>query len=351
MAKSSKRLFISSCEPYSGKSAFCLGLGLILKERGMRVGYMKPVGNLLTEYNNGLTDRDTLHAKEILGLDDPPKLMSPVLLTHELIDNALKGRKPAKQRTIRNAYAKVSKGKDYMLFEGAGDVGGGSMIGLSDVDVAKMLKTRILLLSRYDSVYAVDRVLNDVMFVKKKVKCAGVVFNNVPASELKTVKTIVTSFLDDKGIKTIGVLPQDEIMQSVSVSDLRVKLNAKELVKGDGLIKSFVVGAMSPGHAMKYFRQVSDKAVITGGDRSDILLAALETPTKCLILTGDLTPDEKVISKAEAKNVPVISTSHDTATTVQISESLVSRLSVTSNQKLKRVRELILKNVDVDALL
>ena len=49
-----------------------------------------------------------------------------------------------------------------------------------------------------------------------------------------------------------------------------------------------MLGAMGAELALKFFRTKPDKIVITGGDRADIQLAALETDTKCLVLTGNL---------------------------------------------------------------
>jgi BioD-like phosphotransacetylase family protein len=40
-----------------------------------------------------------------------------------------------------------------------------------------------------------------------------------------------------------------------------------------------MVGAMSAENALSYFRRKAHKVVITGGDRPDIQLAALETST------------------------------------------------------------------------
>ena len=59
---------------------------------------------------------------------------------------------------------------------------------------------------------------------------------------------------------------------------------------------------------MTYFRRKPNKAVITGGDRADIQLAALETSTRCLILTGNLYPSPAVLNRAEELCVPVLLT-------------------------------------------
>ena len=59
-------VLISSSEEYSGKSALCIGIGTILKDMGYSVGYMKPIGNLLTDINGILTDEDAEEMRKTL---------------------------------------------------------------------------------------------------------------------------------------------------------------------------------------------------------------------------------------------------------------------------------------------
>ena len=70
-------------------------------------------------------------------------------------------------------------------------------------------------------------------------------------------------------------------------------------------MKILTVGAMTADAALSRFRRSSNKAVITGGDRTDIQLAALETSTTCLILTGNLRPSPLVIKQAEEFGIAV----------------------------------------------
>ena len=58
-------------------------------------------------------------------------------------------------------------------------------------------------------------------------------------------------------------------------------------------------------------RKARNKAVITGGDRADIQLAALETSTKCIVLTGDLYPNAIILARAQECGVPIVETSHE----------------------------------------
>ena len=98
--------------------------------------------------------------------------------------------------------------------------------------------------------------------------------------------------------------------------------------KADELIEHFMIGAMNVESALRYFRKVSNKAVITGGDRSDIQLAALETPTKCLILTGELYPNASILGRAQEVGVPIVVVRSDTANTLEVCENLSGYVSL-----------------------
>ena len=39
-------LLFTSNQPFSGKSSLCVGIGSVLRDMGLKVGYMKPVGTL-----------------------------------------------------------------------------------------------------------------------------------------------------------------------------------------------------------------------------------------------------------------------------------------------------------------
>ncbi|MBM4082116.1 MAG: hypothetical protein FJ278_20590, partial [Planctomycetes bacterium] len=108
-------------------------------------------------------------------------------------------------------------------------------------------------------------------------------------------------------------------------------------------------GAMNVDAALKHFHMVPNKAVITGGDRADIQLAALETSTKCLILTGDLYPNDIIIGRAEQAGVPIIVVRTDTAATLDICENLTGHISLHSG-KIQRVADVVERELDFPLL-
>jgi len=102
---------------------------------------------------------------------------------------------------------------------------------------------------------------------------------------------------------------------------------------------------------MNSLRTKPGKAVITGGDRADIQLAALETSTKCLILTGGLYTNDVVLGRAVSKGVPVVSVSRDTFSTIEAIEGLIGRTGISEKEKINRAYSLFEDCFDMEGFL
>jgi BioD-like phosphotransacetylase family protein len=118
----------------------------------------------------------------------------------------------------------------------------------------------------------------------------------------------------------------------------------------DELVEHMLVGAMSVESALSYFRRKPNKAVITGGDRADIQLAALETSTRCLILTGNIYPSPAVINRAEELCVPVLLTRLDTLGTIEIIENFFGKSRFQQPQKMERFTQILDEHFDFAGL-
>lgn len=346
-------ILISSSEEFSGKSSICMGLGKIFQEKGLKVGYMKPVGNLLIDVHGSLTDEDSEGIKKLLGIEDPAKYITPIHLTDSLIDDALKGVEKDLDERLTEAYSVVSKDKDVIFIEGTGGIGGGSMYGLSDPEIAVKLDTKMLLVTRFDSISAVDRILCDIRIIGNNEMLTGLILNEVPLSMAERVTDIVVPFLEKKGIKVFGTIYEDDTLRSVFISEIVEDLHAEVLVaphKLDQLVENYLVGAMEVGSAIKYFRRQPNSAVITGGDRADLQMAAIESRVKCLILTGNMRPSGAVLASAEEAEIPVILVRGDTMNTIERMENLIGHAHIQQQVKLDRVVELLREHLDIPAI-
>jgi len=109
----------------------------------------------------------------------------------------------------------------------------------------------------------------------------------------------------------------------------------------DNLVEDIVVGAMGQEHALSLFRKHHNLCVVTGGDRSDIQLAAMEAKARCLLLTGNLYPSSIILGKAEEMGIPVIMVGTDTFTTAERADSIIKSARTHEAKKLVKLQELI----------
>jgi BioD-like phosphotransacetylase family protein len=107
---------------------------------------------------------------------------------------------------------------------------------------------------------------------------------------------------------------------------------------------------MGGQEALNRFRKYQNKGVITGGDRVDIQLAALETSTVVIILTGNLRPPASILHLAEEQGVAVLLVPTSTMGTVDLLEQAYGRKHLGHTGKLDIFEGLLKQNLDADRL-
>ncbi len=346
-----KTLYITSAETFSGKSALCIGLGLRLLKDQFKVGYMKPV-NVNCPVKEGLPyDEDVIFAKKIYEMAEPIELISPVALTPAKLEQQLRGPELDYQPRLLDAFARISAGRDIVIMEGGRSYREGYVAGLPPKKVIDLVGAQVLGVLKYDETLLYDRAMTAYNYFGDSM--AGLVINEVPRNRSDFIHEVVLPYFARHGIQVFGVLPRDEMLSAPSVRELADGLNAEILCGtecGDELVQHMLVGAMGVESALAYFRRKPNKAVITGGDRADIQLAALETSTRCLILTGNIYPSPVVLNRAEELCVPILLTKFDTLSTIEVIEGYFGRSRFQQPQKLERFTRLLEEHFDFAAL-
>jgi BioD-like phosphotransacetylase family protein len=215
-----------------------------------------------------------------------------------------------------------------------------------------MLDAKAVLVGKFESDLTIDALIASIDILGDRL--IGLIINDVQRGHLHHIQTAVQPYLERRGVRVLGIMPRDTILRSVSVAELAETLHAKVLSGQDHLdefVEHFSVGAMNVESALRHFRRTSNKAVITGGDRSDIQLVALETSTKCIVLTGDLYPNSLILARAEELDVPMLIVPDDTLATVERIERLLGRSRVREPRKIERAIGLVEEHVDVAAIL
>ena len=354
----SKTLMVGSCEPFSGKSALVLGIGRYLIDLNKTVRFGKPLATTVdieseSANNSGLLiDDDVLFVGKTLGLDETSLIPSVHLLSSKSADERLRdsnldaGLKfDELKRTLSNNQEAIN------ILEAAGSLHEGLLYGLSLPQVAKTLDIPVLLVHLWQDSNSVDYLLA----AKEQLGThfLGVVLNAVTPDEVKDLESNVSPSLEALGIPVFGVMPRSPLLRSVTVEELARRLEARILCCSDGLelmVETLSIGAMSVNSAMEFFRRRRNMAVVTGADRTDLQLAALEASTQCLILTGAGEPLPQLVNRAEELEVPILRVDRDTLSTVEVIENAFGHVRLNESVKATYAFRLVEEHCDLNRL-
>jgi BioD-like phosphotransacetylase family protein len=335
-------IYLTSEVGLSGLHTLCIGLGQHFRDEGMRVGYIKPVGHRYYRFEGMTTDEDAAFMRRTLELEEGLEDICPVVITPQLVSESYPAGGAGLLERVKGAFQRVSSGKDVVIAQGAYTSLQGRFLGLSAYQLAPVFDARVILVERFDDAFLADNILAAKDDFGESM--IGAIYNIIPPNRETFVAEVLAPSLEKEGVPVLGQVPLDRLLSSINVGDLAELLDGQVLAGEahlDGLVEDIVVGAMSQEHALSIFRKHRNLCVVTGGDRSDIMLAAMEAKARCLILSGNLYPSSIILGKAEELGIPVIMVSTDTFTTAERADMIIKSARTHEVKKLDRLRELI----------
>ncbi|MEF2229918.1 MAG: phosphotransacetylase family protein [Pseudodesulfovibrio sp.] len=344
-------LYIGSTTGYSGKNMIIMGLGLKFQKEGFNVGYMKPVGAMPMEIDGKLGDEDAAFVQDVLGLDEDPELVTPVVVTQDFKVKAFTGSVEGLLGRIVESYKTISESRDITLVGGSGSMYSGKYCDTDAISVVRKLGIKTIVIDRfqkelkYDYLMVMKEQLGDLL--------AGVILNDVPPQFMDEISQLLGPALEKKGVRVLGVIPRDPLMGAIKVRDLADRLGGKIISahnKSERVVETFLIGTMQVENFMTHFRKKKNSAIIVGGDRSDVQLVALEGDCPCLVLTGNLYPNDIILTRSEVLETPIIMVREDTFTVAKKMDDILSRHKLRDAIKIKQGAELVADNIDFQIL-
>ena len=324
-------MYVASDRPGAGKTAVCAAIATELAGRGKRVAVTKAAGE--GSHQDG--DPDVGIYERLLT--EPAAVESLPLPDRDLTPKAIKESKSAVQKTLRR--------RDILLIEGA---------AIEPEDAAELVEAvgaHVLLIVRHGPDLDVSQlagwrgVFND--------RLLGLVINGVTRYRGRDVAAGLLPAMASEGLTSLGVIPEDRRLLGVSVSEIAKALKGRYVVceeLEDRLVENFMVGGWGMDSGELYFGLRENKAVIVRGDRPDIQMAALQTPTACMVLTQGIEPIEYVSYEAEMEEVPIIVVESGTLETMASLHDLTEDASFDHPSKLERFGQLLRDHVDLNAV-
>src|SRR5271169_2018018 len=263
------RIFIAATRQNEGKTTTSLGLLSALQQAYPRIGYIKPVGQRFVEIEEQKIDEDTVLMDQVYRLNCPLVDMSPIAVEPDFTRKYLQSsNNDALVKTIVKAFDRVAWEKEFVLCEGSGHAGVGSVFDLSNAQVAKIVGAKVIIVSQGGIGKPIDEVyLNQAVFEREGVEVIGVILNKVTPDKLDFITEFARRGFKRKGWELLGVLPHRHILSRPTIAAIQEELKARPLnhsSQSSNMVASVVVGAMSAPNAESHFMRGT--LVITPGD-------------------------------------------------------------------------------------
>jgi BioD-like phosphotransacetylase family protein len=383
-----RQLYLAATGQNRGKTTAALGLLDGFLRRGLRTGFMKPVGQRTVIDHGEPADEDAVLMHEVFGLTEPYAAMSPVHIPRGFTKAYIAG------EVVEDLGARVRAARDtfrdheVLLIEGTGHAGVGAVIGLSNAVVAASLGTPAIIISEGGVGRPIDEiVLNAALFERHGVTVAGAIVNKVDVETQPGIRTVLERGLAPYRIPLLGILPRKPILSNPTLEMIVEGVRGELLHPGPDLervIDGVAIGAMEPVHMLE--RVGPGTLVIVPGDREDIILTltmahlvgsprpsrprratsegdgAGSEPTLDLplghdgaaiglVLTGGYRPRPVVLAAIRRANLFATLVPADTYSVASEVHDLLVKTHPADREKIELIKDLVASNLDVDRIL
>lgn len=344
-------IYIASPEGDTGKSTIALGILHRLAATVPRVGVFRPITRLGEDRDYIL---ELLLAGATAGLSYDDCVGVSYQQVHEDPDVAIADIVDRFHRVAERCDAVLIVGSDYT------DIATPSELSMN-ARIAVNLGAPVVL-----AVKAADRTPDEVAHVvevclaelnHQHAHAAAVVANRCEPAQLTAVAD---------ALKPLGppayVLPEEPVLVAPSVAELKVAVDGTVIAGDPELLSREAMGVMVAGMTAEHCleRLTEGVAVVTPGDRSDVVLALVSAHAaegfpslSCIILNGGLALHPAIASLVEGlgQRLPIVATEYGTFETASRVAGTRGRVTATSQRKIDTALALMDKHVDVNDLL
>ncbi|MES2571292.1 MAG: AAA family ATPase [Verrucomicrobiota bacterium] len=355
------RLFVAATQQNDGKTTTALGLFAALRKRLGRIGFIKPVGQRFVEVEGQRIDEDSVLMDKTFTVHTPLEAMSPIAVepdfTRRYIDNE---NNEFLVRRIQNSFDRAAWEKEFVIIEGTGHAGVGSVFDLSNARVARLLQSKVVLVVKGGIGRAIDEVaLNKALFDQEGVEVVGVIINKILPEKFDSVRDFAQRGLARLGIDLIGAIPDEPLLANATLGQI-CRSTRGDFINGKTRsrrrVQKVVIGATNAGHAMD--KLCPGTLVITPGDREDVILATLATngveggqQVAGLVLSSGLRPHQRVLDLLAESDLPTITSQLDSYSIANSIHSMTVKTLPGDVEKIDMIQSLIERHVEIERLL
>ena len=358
-----KKLFIAATGQDIGKTTASLSLVHLAKKKYRRVGFIKPLGPKVTEYKGLTVDKDAALMCQVFNMGRNLPYMSPVVIHPDSTRKALNGELDLLEleKMIVQAGEMLEKKCDFIIIEGSGHPGVGSVVNLSNARIAKLLGAEILMITGGGIGNVIDNVyMNKALFDKEGVNVRAIMPNKLLPEKRESTLNYLEKAFSGESFKVIGgfnyqpVLANPTLTRVANILGLGIHGNKRDAKR---IIHYLQIGAPSTQRVTELLRD--DTLLIVTSSRDELLVTLsnmYQIPAYRNKIVGLLIPGIHKISPItqqiiDRSNIPYLrTTNHTTGKLYRTINEDVYKLQAEDKEKINMIKELSELRFDFDEL-
>ncbi len=351
-----RTLLVVPTGPHVGLTSACLGFLRALDQRGVRVGYLKPLGQPRAD---GSAEASIELVRKLTSLR-PPDAM-PADAVEDMLGT---GGIDAVLEEVIVRWQPLQDEHDVILVEGLNP--GPTQIYSSRLNqaMAKALDAEVILVGTFSSPPVgeqdpeaadgtweeqVEHLADGLAFTAgtygsgERVRVVGCIVSRVPAEA--SAKEVIGTALDRRHLKLLAAVPFDTDLTQPRVRDLVREMHPRVLSEGDQSrrIKDVSVLAQNIPGGLRVITE--GRLIVVPGDRHDVIMATCLAALNgirlaALLLTVGIDPDPavwKLTSAATETGLPILVTEEATYQTVMRVQAIDVELSADDLERAEAV--------------
>ncbi len=359
-----KNIYVAATNQHVGKTTSTLGLVSCMLQKGINVGYCKPVGQKFLDLKNLYVDKDTLLFADLINFEINPDYHSPVVLPGKLVKDYIDYPQSLDfQKKISTARDMLNANHELTIFEGTGHPGVGNVVDLSNAEVAQELDASVVMILEGGVGSTIDMFhMCSAIFREKGVPIIGVIINKVRPDKIEKVAYYLNKYFEKINIPILGYVPYDEklaypLMSTVANS---IKGNVVENEKSldthrvENILSGSSVDLTELGEYQNNLIVASTRTIERAISRIETFSGSnelKESPISGVIVTGDGDISENTINYVRKFKIPLIRTNFDTFGVVINISKIEVKINRRTPWKIQKAIELINANVDLNKIL
>ncbi len=328
-----------------------------------RVGFIKPLGPKPATFHRCTVDKDAALIAQVFGLEKELRWMSPFVVhpdtTRKVVDGEISPHEIHDR--IMCAYAELENRCDFIIIEGSGHPGVGSVMKMSNARIAQMLDAPVLMVTGGGLGNVIDKIyMGLALFEKEGVDVRAVLANKlVPEKRERTLDYLTRALADEKmtvigGVDYYPVLANPTLRRVSKLLGLTIRGNRRDVGR---IIHHVQIGAASTQRVTELIQETSLLIVTSSRDELLVTLANLyKIPAYRSRIAGLIIPGIAPVSTItqmilDRSNIPYMRTKeYTTAELYRLITEDVSKITAADTEKLGLIRNLAETHIDFDLL-